>query len=329
LRRNRGVIEQARFASVQGAPFGMTLTHDEKLLIVAAGTQLAFLDVKKLISGEGNPVLGYFRDRTFAGAIMVTVTSDDRYLFVSQENGSAISVIDLAKAQASGFDNAVMIGSIPTALAPVSVVFSPDERYLYATSQEAHSSFRWPIECRPQVNRSDPPDHPHGVILVIDVARAKTTPASSVVGLAPGGCNPVRLALSPDGRTAYVTARTDDLLLAFDTGRILSDPKASLIGRVPVGTAPVGVAVADRGRKLVVANSNRFAGAPDGNQSLTVIDADKIASGAAAVLGTIPAGAFPRQLHVSADGKTVLLTNFASGTLQIVDLDRALPAQGR
>jgi hypothetical protein len=53
-----------------------------------------------------------------------------------------------------------------------------------------------------------------------------------------------------------------------------------------------------------------------------VLDASKIASGSGAVMGTIPAGAFPRELRVTADGRTLLLTNFASRSLQVVDLAR-------
>ena len=55
-----------------------------------------------------------------------------------------------------------------------------------------------------------------GAILVVDVARATRDPAKAVVGAAPAGCNPVRLATSPSGEVAYVTARTDNALLAFD-----------------------------------------------------------------------------------------------------------------
>jgi DNA-binding beta-propeller fold protein YncE len=87
----------------------------------------------------------------------------------------------------------------------------------------------------------------------------------------------------------------------------------------PVGSAPVPVAVIDGGRKLVVGNSNRFAGGAE-PQSLTVLDTAKLAQGAAARLGTIPAGAFPREMAVSADGRTLFLTNFGSQTLQVIDV---------
>ena len=57
-----------------------------------------------------------------------------------------------------------------------------------------------------------------------------------------------------------------------------------------------------------------------------MIDTSKIASGGDAVLGTIRVGADPRYLSVTRDGKTLLVSNFKSRTLQMIDLDR-LPLQ--
>ena len=51
----------------------------------------------------------------------------------------------------------------------------------------------------------------------------------------------------------------------------------------------------------------------------------RVTAGAAAVIGRIPAGAFPRELRVTADGKTLLVTNFNSRTLQLVDIARMNP----
>jgi DNA-binding beta-propeller fold protein YncE len=48
--------------------------------------------------------------------------------------------------------------------------------------------------------------------------------------------------------------------------------------------------------------------------------------GADATVGTIPSGAFPRELSVSADGHTLFLTNAGSSSLQVIDIDR-LPVE--
>jgi DNA-binding beta-propeller fold protein YncE len=93
-----------------------------------------------------------------------------------------------------------------------------------------------------------------------------------------------------------------------------------------VGTAPVGVGVIEDGRKVVVTNSNRFVGGADDRQTLVVINASKVVAGAAAILGTIPAGGFPREIRLTPDKVTLLLTNFTSRTLELINLQR-LPLQ--
>ena len=322
LKRDKGNVSIVRTVPVEDSPAGMVMTHDGKILIAAVGERVAFLDSQRLISGLGPPVLGYWTDGTGdAGHVYVNVTSNDEYLFVSDEAVGTVTVINLARARASSFSTHFTVGKIPVGAAPIALTFSPDERYLYTTSQVMPDS-GWPAECRPEFNQQAPPDHPQGAILIVNVSLAKTQPSKSVVATVKAGCNPVRLVISPKGEVAYVTARGDHSLLAFDTKRLLSDSTHALIGRVPVGTAPVGVGVIEDGRKVVVTNSNRFAGGADDRQTLVVLNASRLAAGAAAILGSIPAGGFPREIRLTADRLTLLLTNFTSRTLELIDLQR-------
>ena len=343
LHRTGGTISLVRVVATDGGPAGMVLTHDGKVLVGAVDDRIVFLDTSRMISGEGEAVLGYFREPeyhgelgemkiTTPGAVYVNVTSDDRWLFVSDEWAQRITVIDLQKAHSSGFKEFSLVGAIPTGGLPIALTLSPDGRYLYTTAEVADKKWAWPVECKPE--GKDPnqakAEYPQGAVVVIDVARATREPAKSVIAKVPSGCSAVRLAISPKGDRAYVTARNADALLAFDTNKLVRDPDHALIGKVPVGRSPVGVEVADGGRKVVVANSNRFADATNQrqNQNLTLIDTDKIALGPAAVLGMIPAGGFPRELRATADGQTLLVTNFTSNTLEMVDLAR-VPLQPR
>jgi DNA-binding beta-propeller fold protein YncE len=161
-------------------------------------------------------------------------------------------------------------------------------------------------------------------VVVVDVARARTDPAQSVVARVPVGCNPVRLATSPDGGTAWITTRGDHAVVAVDTSKLLSDSEHAIVTRIPVGTAPVGIAVVDGGRRVIATSSNRFAGGADDRQSLNVVDVSRGAANAT-LLGIVPAGAFPRELCVSPDGRTLFVSNFASKTLQVIDLSRLIP----
>jgi DNA-binding beta-propeller fold protein YncE len=328
VRRANGALHIARTVSLQGNPTGAVLTHDQKLLIVADGGYIAFLDVARLESGEGDPVLGYMGNGQPVGFIYVNVSADDRYLFASAERGAAILIADLQQERGSGFTMQWGMARLDVGVAPISVTLSPDGRLLYTTSEAAPQTWDWPKTCRPEApsaRGTQAPYHSQGVIILFDVGRAVSDPKHAELSRVAAGCNPVRLVLSPSGDVAYVSARDDDMLLAFDSQRLLSDTAHALLGRTEVGVAPVGVAVIDSGARVVVTNSNRFAGSASDRQKLAVVDASKLRAGAPAVVGTIPAGAFPRELRLTADGRTLFVTNAFSSTLEMIDLPRAAP----
>jgi DNA-binding beta-propeller fold protein YncE len=323
-RRANGTLSFVRETRIVGSPAGMALTSDGKLLVVADNDRVAFIDTDRLVTGRGGAILGYLIDAAAKGRIYANVTADDKFAFVADENSATVSVTDLARARTTGFNASSTVGRIPTGAAPIALTFSPDQKLVYITSERVPPAYGWPIECKREANNAAndvTPVNPPGAIHVVDVERAKVDAAHAIVANVPAGCSAVRLVLSPDGERAYVTARNSNSLLAFDARKLATDPQHALVGRVPVGTSPVGVAVVNDGRRVIVTNSNRFAGAGD-DQSLTVIDATKIAAGASAVIGSIPAGAFPRELRVSADGRTLFLTNFGSRTIQMIDLTR-------
>ncbi len=322
FRRANGKLRLERTVAIEGAPTGMALTNDGTTLVVAAGAYLDFLDVARLESGESGAVLGEMRDPAVSGRVYTNVSPDDKLVFVADEKSASVSVIDLARARASHYDAAAStIGRIPTGALPIALTYSHGGRWMFVTSEIAPDRSGWPIECRPEGARaSDALANPPGAIHVVDLNIARTEPARAIVHSIPAGCSPVRLVLSPDGERAYVTARNSNALLVFDVAKLLDDGAHAVIGRVPVGPAPVGIAVTNDGSRVIVTNSNRFAGTRNDRESLTVIDASRVADGAAAVVGSIPAGAFPREMRVTADGGTLILTNFASREIEMVNL---------
>jgi DNA-binding beta-propeller fold protein YncE len=232
-------------------------------------------------------------------------------LVVADETAKTIGVYDVAKTLAHARD--ARIGGVPVGIAPVGLAVSPDGRWLYATVELRDGS----PGCRPpdgQGSWTAP-----GALEVIDLDKAAKTPRSALAGEVEAGCSPVRVALSADGATAYITARGDDAVLAVRTDRVLKDRAHAVVGKAEVGSAPVGIAVG--GGKVFVTNSNRF-GAREG-QSLSVLDAADLSKSATSV----PAGRFPRSAAVTADGKTLVVANFGSGSLEVVDLSRLDQAQ--
>lgn len=325
FRRSIGTVSLTRVLPLEVPAYGIALTRDGSLLMVAAGDGVVFVDLQRLIMGRTDAVLGELREGGRPVRFYLNVSSDDRFLFVSDEAAQTITVADLFKARESGFAATAVVGRIPVGQLPIALTFSLDQRYLYTTSQIAPARLGWAKECPLEGSgpRTAEPVNPQGAVLVVDVERAKLDPVNAVVAAVPAGCSPVRLVLSPDGDVAYVTARNSDALLAFDTRKLREAPMSSLLGRVPVGSAPVGVAVVDEGARIIVANSNRFGGARTEGHHLSVVDAARVSAGAAAVVGTISVGAFPREITLTPDRRTLLLTTFSSSTLHLVDWERA------
>ncbi len=318
LRRYDGRMGIERVIDLPERPAGMVLTHDGQLLLAAVPAGVLVLDVARVLDGATDPVVG--RVPGGPGSIQVNVTPDDSLLFVSDEGGGTITVVDLRRARDTGYGADSILGRVPVGVAPIALAISPDGRWLYNTSQRAAADWGWPIACKREGSADPGLVAPAGAVVVVDVDRARIDPAGAVVSRVPAGCSPVRAALAPDGEVLWVTARNSDALLAFDAGRLGRRPDRALLGSVPVGRSPVGVALFRRGRRVVVANSNRFADDPLQPQTLTVVDATRLEDGLEAVMATVPAGAFPRELAVSPDGRTLFVANYLSSSLEVVDL---------
>jgi DNA-binding beta-propeller fold protein YncE len=324
LQADKGRFSVMRVVPTPSPTTGIVLTHDQKLLIAAAGDSVILLDVARMIRGEADAVVTSLSYDASAGSVYVNVTPDDRTLFVSDEQKAKITVLDLTAIRASGFKPAAVLGRIPVGIAPIALTFSPDGRWLYTTSQRAPVDWGWPKTIRREGATGDtpPPLVPEGAVIVLDVEKARTDPEHSIVARVKAGGSPVRLAISPAGDRVYVTLRNDHALRVFDAAKLRAGADDANLATISVGNGPVPVLVIDDGRKILVGNSNRFGAASDAPSTITVIAADKISDGARSVLGTISAGAFPREFHLAADGRTVFLTNFRSHSLLVLDSER-------
>lgn len=294
---------------------GMALTHDGRILITAAGDNVVFYDVAKLLLRAPRPSMGWISEGDRSGPFYVAVSPDDRYAFVSDSTSNQITVIDLDKLRQAGPSTEDVVGRIPTAFDPLGLAFSPDGRTVYATCEWAPASYHWPRACKRPDDPTGPTVYYEGALFVIDVARAETDPASSVVARVPAGCTPDRVVLSPDGAKAYVSHLASDTVTVFDTSRLVTDPANAAAGEYPVGPVPVGLVVVDGGSRLLVANSNQYA-KDETESTITILDTTQPA-GPSAVVGSVPAGLFPRELGMLPDG-TITVTNSESSTLEFI-----------
>jgi DNA-binding beta-propeller fold protein YncE len=314
LHNTAGRYALVRTIHLPQAADGLVLTHDGAELAVADNDAVIILDVARLESGADSAVVDRLNEGPSAGAFYAAITPDDRLLFVSDENQARISVWDLGRAGGSGPRRPVLIGHIPTGPLPVGMALSSDGQRLYATSQVSPAGLGLPVRCSP----GDPGDKrllPEGMLSVIDVARAAADPSRATLAVAGAGCSPVRVALDPNGRKAWITARGEDALVDLDLDAAEHLGPHAPHGRRPLGPAPVGIAIRPDDAQIWVTDSDRF----DTQKGFL----EEVALPSAAHLRAA-AGRFPRDLIFLPGGKVLVAAVTGSGVLLFVDTS-ALP----
>ncbi|KAI0377776.1 cytochrome cd1-nitrite reductase-like protein [Hypomontagnella monticulosa] len=290
---------------------GLALSHDKRYVYASIGPGAAIIDVEKSISGDANPVVGVLSGKTGDGAIQVTLSADEQYVFITQEYGTnetrfrgTIEVFRMHRSRNGSFSS-TNVGYVTLGYAVVGTALSRDGRKLFVTSE--------------LTGAATSANETRGTLSVLDVATLETNPSKALLHTVDAGCSPVRLSLSPDGRLLWVTARLSNKLLAFDIAKLESVyPEGALRASVQVGTSPVGLAVVNGGRHVITADSNRFDYA-NATSGLTVVDV-KVALRGKQGFPRIPTGLFPREFGVSPDGKTLLVSQHLSKAIQSLDI---------
>lgn len=127
-----------------------------------------------------------WRVRSMMGAAEVAVSADSRYAFVTFDKTSRLAVFALDDAGADQVSGRPL-GAIALGRAPVALALSPDQRWLYVTSQSAAGG-------APDTART---------LSGLDVARLTTDPTRALIASTEAGCSPVPVTLSTDDATTW------------------------------------------------------------------------------------------------------------------------------
>lgn len=294
---------------------GITLTHDGRYVLVSIGPGLIVVNAATATKGDPGAVVGALNGTGGAGktAIEVTVTSDDEYAFLSQEDGTpatkfrgAIEVFKLHKPTTKEAVSGVYIGYLALGGAVVGTSLSPNGKTMYATSEMQYAANGTVLE--------------EGLLSIIDVEIMKKEPSKALLFSVDTGCNPVRSLVSSDGKTVWVTARASNHLLGFDAAKLKANASDALVASVQVGTLLVGLIFAKDESRIITADSNRF-DYTNTTTGLSVVDVNAALGGKDAMLGRIPTGLFPREFAISLDRKTILVSDYSSLQIQALDVD--------
>jgi DNA-binding beta-propeller fold protein YncE len=287
---------------------GMTVTPDGRYVLGAAGRGAVVLDVATAMSGAGRALLGSLAAPPRVagagpGAAEIAVSPDSHYVFLTLEGAGAVAVFNLDAAIRQGFGSKGFLGSIPVGAGALGITVSPDGRWLYEVSESAGG--------RSARDR--------GALNVIELKRAVSDPARSVIATAAAACAPVRVAVSAAGRTVWVTAKDGNALLGFSAIALRSAPAHALVSVTRVGEQPLGLAVADGGRVVLVADSN-LSNLRRARSGVSVVITTS--NGSPTLLGSIPTGKLADAISVSATSDVALVTNSDSKQLEALTLNR-------
>lgn len=144
-----------------------------------------------------------------------------------------------------------------------------------------------------------------GQAFVANLGAHTVTPLDLVTNQAgapiPVGGDPDSIAISPDGRTAYVSNEIDGTISVIETAtdRVIGAPIAA-------GSNPAEMALTPSGSTLYVTDelSNR----------VTVID-----TSTRQAIGSIKVGSFPNGIAVAPDGLSVFVSNAGGNTVSVID----------
>ena len=309
IANEQGIFRVVRTVTVAGGG-GLSLSHDASLLAVAAGNAIVLLDVAKLQTPDQDPVVATLPDSGH-GAIYTQFSRDDARLFISEERNASIAVIDVAAARGGAGDKAI-VARVAVGVAPVGLAVSPDGATLFATSQVKGAS----DDCKPE--REGGPAHAQGVVTAIDVALATQDPQHAVTGEIRAGCNPVRVIMSADGSSLWISQRGQDSVLGVAAASVTSSTVSPDAVSLPVGKSPVGLAARPDGKELWVGKSDRFSTAAGSLMLISPANPRDARAGS-----SLAVGSFPRDLRFMPDGRTLVAAVFGDSTVVLHPTEKA------
>jgi len=224
--------------------------------------------------------------------IGVTVSADGKSVYVADSNDSFPGPASISQYDV-GANGTLSPKSPPTVAAgttPTALALSPDGKSAYVSNLDGPTA--------------------NGTISQYDVA-ADGTLSPKTPAEVPAPPNPVSVAVSPDGKSAYVPEFALGGVYQFD---IAADgtlsPKSP--ATVPAGANPSGAAVALDGKSLYVSNAS-------GN-SVSQYDIGPDGALSPKSPPTVAAGTFAASVVASPDGTSIYVANASSGSVSQYDV---------
>jgi YVTN family beta-propeller protein len=160
------------------------------------------------------------------------------------------------------------------------------------------------------------------------ITKISTNTNSVVTTIGPfspnGFSGPFAIAITPDGKRAYITNFGSNNFSPFGTSvSVLNLDTNTIISTINLGIQPSGLAIDPSGTKAIVTNYNTlyasvstFENLTPGDGTINIID---IATNTV-IAPTIKVGQSPDYVVITSDGKKALISNYTSNTVNMISL---------
>ncbi len=337
---------------VGNSPSGIAITPDNRFAYVANNNNAGIVggNTVSVLNLETNKLVATITDMSFAEPYTITINADGTKVYVTNSNGSTITIIDTATNTVTG-----TIGGFD---GPSGMVITPDGTTAYVN------------------NYGGPDGVGSGNATTVNVVNLDTNTISGTitVGLAPaslaitpdgafvyvinyvdgnpgtgtisviqtsdntvtdtitGFSGPFSIAITPDGATAYVTNFGSNNFSPL-SGGISSEVSGTTVSAVDLntnsikatitlGNQPAGIAITPDGRFAYASNYNTFYLGPNftnltaGKGTVNIIDTctNRVECPVLVV------GASPSAIAISSDGCFAYVTNYTSNDVNVITI---------
>lgn len=281
-----GPLERCDAIDGGGGPSYLALHPDGEVVYAANNTEEGGVTAVAIDPDSGALTEQDTADIGESGPCYCTVDSVGEYLVTANGSGGSVALLPVDGHEVAPPVDVVAHAADPEDAHPHSVVFGPEERFVYVPDRNADEI----------------------VVYELDRDAGRLRPADcGPVGL-PAGSGPRHLVVHPDGRWAYLVNERESTLVALERERA-----GALVVRETVGTLPAefdgenhpaDVHVHPTGD--VVYCSNR------GHDSIARFELE---AGRPRFVGTTPTrGEWPRTFAVGPDGDRLVVQNQNAGT---------------
>ncbi len=250
-----------------------------------------------MISTATNTVAGTITGFDGPSGMVVTANGKTAYVnnyggpILGSGNGKTVSVVDLTT-------NAIVGSPITVGLAPAAIALSPKGDFVYTINY---------VNGNPEM----------GTMSVIQ------TSTNTVVNTISGFSGPFGIAITPNGRYAYVTNFGSNNFAPFGTTVSVVDLMNNVIvDTINVGIQPAGIAISPDGRFVYVTNYNtlyagsNFTNLTAGQGTVSIIDT----STNQVIPPTIAVDQSPANIALSPNGDFAFVTNYTSNVVDVIAL---------